>query len=214
MTEPTTVLMARQPIFDRDLRVVAYELLYRSDDAPEVARVLNGQHATCNVLLNAYSSIIEQQKTRQLPVFLNLPREMLETDTLPTVSSRQVVFEVLNAPGDSDVLIESIRRYKQAGYRIALDHFSYDSALVEVLDLVDIVKLDVRALGLVEIEEQVRLLKGHRARLLATKIKTHDELSQCIEMGFQLYQGQVHASFHKAHLEAIDWANRTLAMMA
>lgn len=32
MTDSMKILMARQPIFNLDLKVVAYELLYRSED--------------------------------------------------------------------------------------------------------------------------------------------------------------------------------------
>jgi len=183
------VLMARQPIFDRHLRVVAYELLYRSDDEPQLAHVLNGQHATCNVLLNAYSGIIDPQGIRLLPAFLNLPQQMLESDSLPSISPAQVVFEIRSEMANDDILLESIRRYKQAGYRIALDDFSYASTADELLKLVDIVKLDIRGLGLAEVYEQVRMLKPFKVNLLAEKIETHEQLDSCIELGFQLFQG-------------------------
>ena len=39
------ILMARQPIFDRDLRVVAHELLYRSSASRTEANVFDGNQA-------------------------------------------------------------------------------------------------------------------------------------------------------------------------
>ncbi|MBV1790282.1 HDOD domain-containing protein [Marinobacterium sp. D7] len=189
LSDTPQVLMARQPIFDRNLRVVAYELLYRSDDETKVANVLNGRHATCNVLINAYSSIVDNQTLRQLPVFLNLPRQMLETDSLPALSPKQVVFELQEELAANDVSIESIKRYKRAGYRIALDNFVYDRAFDELLDHVDIVRLDIRKLGIAKMHDQVRLLKRFGATLLAEKIETHAELEDCIALGFQLFQG-------------------------
>ena len=44
--------IARQPIFDRNLNVSAYELLYRDGDVGS-ARILNGDQATRSVLSDA-----------------------------------------------------------------------------------------------------------------------------------------------------------------
>jgi len=183
------VLMARQPIFDKDLRVVAYELLYRSDDEREIANVLNGHHATSNVLVNAYTSIIANQERRQLPAFLNLPREMFETDSLPAMSHRQLVIEVLEDVEIDDTVIESVKRYKSAGYRIALDDFVYSAQYDPILALADIVKVDILALGMPEVRYTVRQLKRFPLTMLAEKIETYEQLRECIELGFKLFQG-------------------------
>lgn len=94
MAHKSQILMARQPIFDTQLRVVAYELLYRTADQTEAAHFFNGHQATSSVLVNAYTSIIEKQECRRLPAFVNLPREMFERDSLPAMSPKE--------PGDRD----------------------------------------------------------------------------------------------------------------
>ncbi|GGB89742.1 histidine kinase [Marinobacterium zhoushanense] len=189
MPEQPQVLMARQPIFDKELRVVAYELLYRSDDEREIANVFNGHQATSNVLVNAYTSIIANQERRQLPAFLNLPREMFETDSLPAMSHRQLVIEVLEDVTIDDTLIESVKRYKAAGYRIALDDFIYSPQYDPLLALADIVKVDILALGMPDVRYTVRQLKRFPLTMLAEKIETYDQLRECIDLGFKLFQG-------------------------
>ena len=57
-TEPhvaETIQIARQPIFDRDLNVFGYELLYR--DASGAARFEDGDQATSRTLLNTFIEI-------------------------------------------------------------------------------------------------------------------------------------------------------------
>ncbi len=189
MAESSQVLMARQPIFDAQLRVVAYELLYRSDDQLEMANILNGHQATSSVLVNAYTSIIEQQERRRLPAFVNLPREMFETDALPAMSQKHLVIEVLEDVEVDETLIESVRFYKANGYRIALDDFIYDPKYDPLLALADIVKVDIMALGMPQVRETVARLKRFPLTLLAEKIETHDELHECIALGFKLFQG-------------------------
>ena len=127
------VLMARQPIFDRKLNVVAYELLYRTDDQLAVANVVDGHHATSNVLVNAYTSITENQEPKKLPVFLNLPREMFESDSLPAMPQKQLVIEVLEDIEVDQTLLEAVERYRAAGYHIALDDFVYRPEYIPLL---------------------------------------------------------------------------------
>ncbi|WP_432698596.1 EAL and HDOD domain-containing protein [Marinobacterium sp. YM272] len=183
------VLMARQPIFDRKLNVVAYELLYRSDDQLNVANVVDGHHATSNVLVNAYTSIIENQEPKKLPAFLNLPREMFETDSLPAMARKQLVIEVLEDVEVDQTLLDAVKRYREAGYNIALDDFVYRPEYIPLLKLAHIVKLDVLALGMEGIRASVEQLKPYRITLLAEKVETYAQLQECIELGFKLFQG-------------------------
>ena len=47
-----TIFVARQPIYDRQLRVYAYELLFRRD-ASNQANVIDGDQATSEVIVSA-----------------------------------------------------------------------------------------------------------------------------------------------------------------
>lgn len=189
MAENRQVLMARQPIFDSQLRVVAYELLYRTDDEPEIAHILNGHQATSDVLVNAYTSIIEQREYRRLPVFVNLPREMFETDALPTMSKHHLVIEVLENITPDQTLIDAVRHYKASGYRIALDDFVDDPKYDPLLALADIVKIDIRIQSMAEVRKTIARLQRFQLTLLAEKIETYEELRECISLGFTLFQG-------------------------
>ena len=46
------VLVGRQPIFHKDMRVLGYELLFRDSDH-NVATFANGDHATAQAICNA-----------------------------------------------------------------------------------------------------------------------------------------------------------------
>lgn len=189
MAHRSQILMARQPIFDAQLRVVAYELLYRTADQTETAQFFNGHQATSSVLVNAYTSIIEKQERRRLPAFINLPREMFEHDSLPAMSQKNLVIEILEDIEVDEALLTSVRRYKENGYRIALDDFIYDPVYEPLLPLVDIVKVDIRAAGMDRVRETVQQLRRFRMTLLAEKIETHEEFRECVRLGFKLFQG-------------------------
>lgn len=88
-----------------------------------------------------------------------------------------------------EALLASVRRYKDDGYRIALDDFIYDPVYEPLLPLVDIVKVDIRAAGMDQVEETVKKLRRFRMTLLAEKIESHEEFRQCVRLGFKLFQG-------------------------
>jgi len=101
MTEPKLpiipdILMARQPIFNRDLEVFAYELLFRNSEDNQ-AFILDGDQATCRVLLNAYTGFREDNSSEKVPAFINLTRSLLLSQHDLPLPKERVVLEILDA---------------------------------------------------------------------------------------------------------------------
>lgn len=187
-TDNSQVLMARQPIFDRNQKVVAYELLYRCEEAQGHALFSNSE-ATSEVLLNAYTSISDAGETKRVPAFINLTRDILVGKQLPEVSKKHIVLEILEDIEPDEEVINAVKELHSEGYRIAMDDFVYDPKFDELLKLAQIVKVDVFELSTDEIRKQVQELRKHKVTLLAEKIETHEQLEECIELGFKLFQG-------------------------
>jgi len=183
-------LMARQPIFNANLETVAYELLYRADSNTNAAVFdFSGSLATINVLLNSFTSIYQNKKLKRLPAFINLTEELILENTLPTLSSKQVVIEILEDVAVSDKLIHCVKSLRKKGYTIALDDFLYDDKFIPLLELAHIIKVDVLEMSFEQVNEQVEALKGYNVSLLAEKIETYEMLEHCKSLGFKLFQG-------------------------
>ena len=183
------ILMARQPIYDANLNVVAYELLYRDKDNPADSLFTDGNAATSQVLLNNYTSIYQSGELKQLPAFINLTKELVKSDQIPGLSRRHIVIEILEGMQVDDELIAGVKRFIKAGYRIALDDFIYSPEYDPIIHLAHIVKLDLLEMTDEEVREHVRILKPFKVTLLAEKIETHAEFELCKELGFKLFQG-------------------------
>lgn len=187
-SDSSQVLMARQPIFDRNQKVVAYELLYRTEDAQEHA-LFSGTEATSEVLLNAFTSISDSGEQKRVPAFVNLTRDILVEQKLPEFSKKHIVLEILEDVEPDEEVVAAVRKLHSEGYRIAMDDFIYDPKFDELLDICQIVKVDVFELTPEQVAEQVKHLRKHKVTLLAEKIETHEQLEDCIELGFKLFQG-------------------------
>ena len=185
----TDILMARQPIFDRELRVVAHELLYRSPGNRTAANVLDGNQATCDVLINNFTSIFDRGNQQPVPVFINLTEDLLSGNRLPTLDSKQVVLEILEDVAITDEVITAVRHLVSAGYRIALDDFEYSPAHDPLLHLAHIVKIDLTITHRKDLATLVKQLQPFKVLLLAEKIETEAEFQACVDLGFKLFQG-------------------------
>lgn len=183
------ILMARQPIFNSDLKVMAYELLYRSEDGINPLPLISGDQASSRVILHSYTSISDAGNLRVLPAFINFSQQMLESNSLPLLSPREVVIEILEDSRATPALISAARRLRKAGYKLALDDFIYQPEFDPLLELAHIVKLDVQAMDRKQLVEQVQLLRRFKLTLLAEKVETLDEYNFCRDLGCELFQG-------------------------
>lgn len=182
------VFIGRQPIYARSLEVFAYELLFRSGNV-DFAEFAEGDRATSQVILNAFTEIGLERVVGERLAFLNLTRGFITGEYPLPVPQEQVVLEVLeDVPADAEVL-RGLRVLKERGYRIALDDFVVNDRNRDFLPLADIVKVDVLALEPEEIRRQVEGLRPFGVQLLAEKIETQAMFRVCRELGFDLFQG-------------------------
>lgn len=180
------VLFARQPIFDRKQRVFGYELLFRNGETDR-AQFLDGDLATRSVLLNAYAENSAPQLLNGKPGFLNVSRTMMSA--VPAFARQFLVVEVLEQEHGHDQIVEAIENLKHRHFKIALDDFSMADYQPELIEAVDIVKLDVLQYDDAGLERAVGTLREHPVRLLAEKVETPDMFRRCEALGFDLFQG-------------------------
>lgn len=180
--------IGRQPIFNTDLDVYAYELLYR-DGEKNVAGVFDGNTATTTVILNAFMEIGFENIVGQSRAFINLTRSFLDGSIPLPFSKKEVVLEILEDIEPDDELISQISELRAKGYRIALDDFIFDRQQAGFLPVSDIVKVDIQQVDLKRLAPKVAQLKESGLKTLAEKVETIDEFEACKEMGFDFYQG-------------------------
>ena len=182
------IFVGRQPIFDRDSNLYAYELLFR-DGSENAAGVVDGDQATSRVIINVFLEIGLDRIVGPQRAFINFTRRFfIDRESLPLPAER-VVLEVLeDVPPDAEVLA-GLSEYVREGYLVALDDFVFDESLRPLIDLAHIIKIDLMALSRGELEEHVRLLRAYDVKLLAEKVETEEEFEYCKQLGFDYFQG-------------------------
>ncbi|MAE21266.1 MAG: signal transduction protein [Pseudomonas sp.] len=182
-------ILARQPILDRSLKVVAYELLCRPvPQDTEAWQNANGCHATTEVVIGAVHEIGLNIVTGNKPAFVNFTEEWLHR--APPMPPEDMVVEILEHIPRTPEAEAAVLALRQAGYRIAVDDFTGNCDQAQWFDLADVVKLDL--LGVQDIQQAFALReKYHRPGLtwLAEKVETYDEFNTLAQAGFDLFQG-------------------------
>jgi EAL and modified HD-GYP domain-containing signal transduction protein len=205
------VFVARQPIFDRGLQVVGYELLFR-DGPADRAVITSADGATAAVVLNAFTEIGLQQIVGTKTAWVNVSREFVLGGFAGSLPPGLVLLEILEGQLIDDRLISAVSELKRQGHRIALDDFEYTPAAEPLLSLVDVVKLDLLALGRTPLAHEVSRYTSYGVRVLAEKLETYEDYTYCAAVGCDLFQGDFFCRPELLRSRRLD-ANR-LALLA
>ena len=179
-------LFARQPIYDRQLKVHAYELLFRPTEKI-IGGEFDGDAATSQVVLNAFTSVDFDELNNHLPAFVNFTRNWLRET--PPFNPSQVVIEVLEDIEVNEQVIEDIKQLKKKGFTIALDDFIYSDSWLPLVEIADIIKIDVLSTSKEEVRNMLSILQKYPTKLLAEKVENHQMLSLCQSQKFDYFQG-------------------------
>lgn len=189
MHNKANVLLARQPIFDRKLATVGYELLYRpipSDD--EGWQQHSGDLATNDVLVSAFDDIGIELVTSGQPAYINFTEHWLSNP--PPFDPENVVVEILEHIKATPSNVSAVAALRQKGFRIALDDYLGNPAQDPFLPHVDIIKLDILAFDEISQAKEIIESKGrHNFLWLAEKVETQLEYEDCLKAGCDYFQG-------------------------
>ncbi len=185
------IFLARQPVFDRQLNAIAYELLFRGANVTS-AIIDDPSKASMQVLVNAFSEIGLEKITSGKPALVNIPHQILVRGELPKGLQKLLIPEVLEDVIVDSQVIQEVKNLVALGYRIALDDFVYSDAWKPLIAVASFIKLDVMALGVERVKEQlarIRLCGNTKGKLVAEKVETHEEFELYKALGFDYFQG-------------------------
>ena len=184
-------LLARQPIFDRRLEVVGYELLFRGElPVTESPCAQDGDLMTAQLMVDAFILGVERLAGGKR-LFVNADRRILNGAVPIVFPPEATVVEVLHPFVLDAEARAGVHSLAETGYTIALDGFDWFDGAEELLELAAYVKIDVRAHGHEEIEKTLERVRRFGVKSVALKVESWDELEKFTDLGFDLFQGYV-----------------------
>jgi EAL and modified HD-GYP domain-containing signal transduction protein len=182
------IYIGRQPIYDRKLEVVAYELLYRNSEENR-ANITDFDAASSEMIFNALVEFGLDRLVGPHRAYLNLTRALLVSEKTLALPPDKVVLEVLETTRVDEDVLAAVDALARHGFAIALDDFFFSETWRPLVERAQVVKVDVLGLSPDQIREQVTLLAGFDAALLAEKVETQECYALCRDLGFVYFQG-------------------------
>ena len=180
--------VARQPIFNRNNKVVAYEILFRSSHENLYSNN-DGDKATLDVIINTISTIGIDVVTSGKKAFINFTDKLLKDGTATIISPQIVTVEILEDVEPTDEIIMACKELKRLGYTLALDDFIFDEKYKTLIELADIIKVDFKLTKGEERKKVFELVNSKKVKFLAEKIEDLQEFEEAVAYGYSFFQG-------------------------
>lgn len=183
------IFVARQPIFTKDQRVFAYELLFRSAKGQTAYLGKDGNQATAQVLTDSLLEFGFTKLTNRRSAFVNFPADMLMEPFVAELPSKLIVIEILETVAPTPAIVYRCKELKGKGFRLALDDFVFSPVYKDLIALADYIKIDFRTTPGPERQALVKQLARPGLVFLAEKVETAAEYREAVACGYELIQG-------------------------
>ena len=180
-----SILFARQPVFDQQMNTYAYHLLYRDSKGQGPGLSFDGVAATTEVLVSAFSNMLDKGQLKYLPAMINFNADWLYDGQLPSVPPETLILDVEQPETVTDSVITQLVSLNEQGYRICVS----PDADVRLLACASIIKVDIQTLPAEKLAAICKKYSTEEKLLLAEKVETYEQFSLCKRTGFDLFLG-------------------------
>jgi len=182
------VFVATQPIFNIKEKIVAYELLFRSNN-DNCYSGTDGDDATSHVIANSFTVIGLEKLTFGKRAFINFTESLLINETPLLLNKDEIVVEILENIKPTEEIIKTCKKLKTLGYLIALDDFVFAPEYEPLIELADIIKVDFIITKGRERGDIIKRAKNKKIQFLAEKVETLEEYKEAVRLGYSYFQG-------------------------
>ncbi len=187
------IRLARQPIVDAKLQTIGYELLYRSRDTDDSARISNSNQATASVIINAMTEMGLESVVGNHLAFINVPYRLLYSPVLHGFEGRRIVLEILETTDCDEATGEAMEQLKRKGYMLALDDYPSSELAKPCVRNAHFVKFDLLAEGVEQLKPVVDQVHQMGLKIVAEKVESWEDYEVLKEAGVDYFQGHFFA---------------------
>ncbi len=179
--------IARQPIFDRNMGIYGYELLYRQG-SDNFFTQMDDDQATAELIYNSFFVFGLYDLTDGTKAFINFSKELIDSDIPSLLPKQSIIVEILERSHTTQATVDACSHIKSLGYSLALDDFIFEPENLPLLEYANIVKIDFPSTSL-EVQASLIQKYGKKVKFLAEKVETREDYSRALDMGYDFFQG-------------------------
>jgi EAL and modified HD-GYP domain-containing signal transduction protein len=179
--------LVRRPVFDRQLEVVAYEVLL--GDGPITEMAASGDEDERRIVVNSVAEIDFAEIGADQPLQLTVTTPVIEAGFPSVLVPSETVLVLGTGVEPSDAVIAALESYRSLGFRVQIDDLDANPQLHSLLRLATTVRVNYDAAARSALGKRIGILKTAGATLVADRIGTYEELTAAIRLGFDQFQG-------------------------
>ena len=183
------IFIGRQPVYNRNLGIHAYEMLFRAGDENVAGNDLNEDAATAQVIINTFMEMGLETLAGNSMVCINLTEKLILSEDILQLPADRTILDIQPTIKIDENTLAALQRLKEAGFKLALEGHEDVPDFVELVKLVDIFNLDIHRYTKEENKGWYKKLKSYGVEMRAVKVQSLDEYEEYMEMGFDYFQG-------------------------
>ena len=184
------IFIGRQPIYNRDLGIFAYELMSReSRSSKQDSDIRSDDMTSSRLILGAFLDIGIEKLVNDNVAFIRLAEQNLRNNSFPPLSTENIILKIPDYIKVDGELIEGTHRLRKKGYRLAIDNYLVHQHLQPLAEFAHIIDINIQQMNVEEVSAHVKQLRDNHSTLLADHVRTYDEYELCRDLGFDYIQG-------------------------
>lgn len=183
-------LVARQPIFDKNLDVFGYEIVSKSGLTNSDGSG-DGNHASLSAIRNAFLLLGTKVVAGRKKIFLDLPRPLIVDGVALTLPSEITVINVVVGTEADETLVSACRALKEAHFAMSLEEESIMGvdANQNMLACVDIIRKSFKPILDASDSDRMRHYRAGGKVVLAEGVETREDFEAARTQGYDLFLG-------------------------
>lgn len=182
------VMVARQPIYNVQMGVFGYELLFRSTDSN--SKGFNPTQATAQVLASTVLNFGLDELVLNRKAVINVTRVFLDVISDIPLPPDRIVLDIPDNIAIDSTLVTRLEELRSMGYGLSVGGLANLKRLQPILPLADIFRIDVHKVNVNLLDALIKFLRRHdNLALQALKIETMEEYRFYCDKGFNYLQG-------------------------
>ncbi len=170
-TVAATSPISRQPIYDRRLKVFAYELL--------------SQTGSVRALVDTGVDFLVGKKTS----FISVNEDTLLSTDIWSLPRERLIIRLDRSIAMSGAIVDRIDELSKGSYKVMVDHDVFIGAHDRLIGKCRVVRIDLNSIEQFALRDTVVALKAANVRLFAEGVESMEVYNRCLALGFDYFHG-------------------------
>jgi c-di-GMP-related signal transduction protein len=182
-------LVARQPIFDKNLNVFGYEIVSRSGMA-DLSVPGDGSHASLSAIRNAFLLLGTKVVSGRKKIFLDFPHTLIIDGVAQTLPNEITVINIMAGAEFDEALLSACRSLKEGNYSLSVEEGVLKNGQGErLLPFVDLVRRTFEPAIEEDDSARIRHYLSMGKLVMAERVETKDDYEAAVSQGYDLFLG-------------------------